>query len=373
MALVSMASLFALAIFSASLYAQSPLEKAVVLAKGKKYAEAQRVMAHIPEPSDMAQRIAFHRLKAAIASGLNNAALAVEEMRAALSFAPTNANLLLATAVSEMQAGRLDEALQHAKAAGETATALAIAGDIEEKRGAYAAAASAYQAAVSLAPDQEAYRIALALELIQHQSFPGAIELLKQSAPLFPKSAKLRTLLGIANYASGYQDEARAAFEDAIAIDPHFDSAYHCLARVVLESSAPPGQESISLLCGWNTVACSAVRLRVAREHDDRAAIRQAIAVLERAPAQSAIASCELARAYEWSEQFAAARRPMEACVRLDPTPQNHYRLGMLYRKLSLPTLARKEMDLRNEIQAKMSEETAVGMNALQSFKLAVK
>ena len=120
-------------------------------------------------------------------------------------------------------------------------------------------------------------------------------------------------------------------------------------------------------------MACSAVRLRVAREQGDRAAIRQAIAVLERAPAQNALARCELERAYEWSEQFAAARQPMEACVRLDPTPQKYYRLGMLYRKLGLPSLARKEIDLRNEMQAKMSGETAVGMNALQSFKLAVK
>jgi tetratricopeptide (TPR) repeat protein len=366
-------ALLALALFSAGAAAQSSLDKALALAKEKNYTAAQRMMAGVPEPGETAQRIAFHRLKAAIASGLGDAALAVGEMHSALALAPTDANLLLATAVSEMQAGHLDDALAHAKAAGETATAWAIAGDIEEKRGDYAAAASAYQAAVSLAPHQEPYRVALALELIQHQSFPSAIELLKQSAPLFPKSAKLPTLLGIANYASGFADDARASFEEAISVDPHFDSAYSCLARVVLESSAPPGKETISLLCRWNAVACSAVRLRVARDQDDTAAMRRAIAVLERAPAQNAIANCELARAHEWSRQFAAARQPMEACVRLDPTPQNHYRLGVLYRKLSLPNLARREMDLRNEIQAKMSEETAVGMNALQSFKFAVR
>jgi hypothetical protein len=74
MRFVSTAGLLALAIFSASAYAQSPLEKAVVLAKEKKYTEAQRVMAGVPEPRETAQRIAFHRLKAAIASGLGNEA-----------------------------------------------------------------------------------------------------------------------------------------------------------------------------------------------------------------------------------------------------------------------------------------------------------
>jgi tetratricopeptide (TPR) repeat protein len=366
-------AIVALAVFSAILFAQSSLEKAVVLTRERHYAEARQILIGVPEPADLSQRIAFHRLKAAIASGLGESSLAVREIHAALALAPNDAKLLLATAIAEMQAGVLNDALRHAQAAGNSPTARAIVGDIEDKRGDYAAAASAYQAAVSLAPDQEPYRVALALELIQHQSFAAAIELLKQSAPLFPHSAKLRTLLGIANYASGFGDDAIAAFENAIAVDPHFDSAYSCLAQVLLESSAPPQPQAVNLLCGWSAIACSAVRLRVAREHDDAATIHQSIAVLERASPQDAEARCELARGYEWSNQLAAARVQMEACVRLDPTPQNHYRMGMLYQKLGLSSLALQEMELRNQMQAKMSQQTAVGMNALASFKLAIK
>ncbi|HWF47840.1 MAG TPA: tetratricopeptide repeat protein [Bryobacteraceae bacterium] len=359
--------------FSAILFAQSSLEKAVALTRERHYAEARQILAGVPEPAEVNQRIAFHRLKAAVASGLNEPTVAVREMRNALALAPNDTKLRLATAIAEMQAGLLDDALDHARMAGNSPTARAIVGDIEDKRGDYAAAASAYQAAVSLAPDQEPYRVALALELIQHQSFAAAIELLKRSEPLFPHSAKLRTLLGIANYASGFGDDAIAAFENAIAVDPHFDSAYSCLAQVLLESSAPPQPEAVTLLCGWNAIACSAVRLRVAREHDDAKTIRQAITVLERAPPEDALARCELARGYEWSDQLPAARAQMEACVRLDPTPQNHYRMGMLYQKLGLSSLAHQEMELRNQIQAKMSQQTAVGMSALASFKLAIK
>ena len=358
---------------SASLYAQSALENALELTRQKHYAEARLALKGEPEPTDLNQRIAFHRLRAAIASGLGEPAAAVQEMRDALALAPNDSRLLLATAVSEMQAGMFDDGLRHAESAGNTPMARAIVGDIEDKRGDYAAAANAYQAAVSLAPDQESYRLALATELIQHQSFAAAIELLKQSEHLFPRSAKLRTLLGIANYANGFPDDAIAEFENAIAIDQKFDSAYRCLTELVLESSAPPKPKEVRLLCQWNSVACSAVQLRIAREKDDGAGISKAIASLERASNETGLASCELARGYEWSHQLEAARRQMEACVHLQPTPQNHYRLGMLYQRLGLAAQARQQMTLRNEAQAKMSEETAAGLNALQSFKLAVK
>src|SRR5581483_5445154 len=52
-------------IFSASLAAQSALQQAVDLARHGKYAEARERMAGVPEPADLPQRIAFHRLRAA--------------------------------------------------------------------------------------------------------------------------------------------------------------------------------------------------------------------------------------------------------------------------------------------------------------------
>ena len=292
-----------LALLSAAAQTQSSLEKAVVLVKQHNYVEAQRIVSAVSEPSEATQRIAFHRIKAAIASGLHHPNLAVQEMHIALGLAPQDSNLLLATAISEMEAGLLNDALSHAAAARKTPQSLAITGDIQEKRGDYSASDDAYQAAVSLAPDQEAYRVALATALIQHQALPTAIELLKQSVPLFPQSSKVQTLLGIAQYASGFSDDAIASFEAAISIDSHFAPAYNCLEQVLLERSAAPKPADVSLLCRWEVVACSAVRLRVAREHDDKTAIRQAITVLEKAPAENVTARCELARAYEWSHQ----------------------------------------------------------------------
>jgi tetratricopeptide (TPR) repeat protein len=370
---VTLWATIALLLFSGTAPAQSSLEKAVQLVKHRNYAEAEKLLVGMPEPAENVQRIAFHRLKAAIASGLGKPALAVAEMQSALALAPQDSSLLLATAIAEMQAQLLDDALHHAEAAEKTPQAWAVIGDVKEKRGDYEAAVTAYQSAISLAPDQEAYRVAMGLALIQHQSLPASVELLKRSVAAFPQSAKLRTLLGIAHYASGFSDEAIAAFEGAINIDPHFAPAYNCLEQVLLESSAAPKPEAVTILCQWNTVACSAVRLRVAREAGDAATIRQAIIALEKAPAQNVTARCELARAYEWSHELNDARRAMEVCVSRDPTPQNYYRLGMLYQKLGLSDLAHRQMELRSQMLAKTSQETAAGMNVLGNFKLALK
>ena len=59
----------------------------------------------------------------------------------------------------------------------------------------------------------------------------------------------------------------------------------------------------------------------------------------------------------------------MESCVQFDPSPQNHYRMGLIYRRLGMNELSRKEMDLRNQMLEKMSEETALGLNALKTLR----
>src|SRR2546425_1093 len=113
---------------------------------------------------------------------------------------------------------------------------------------AFVAAAKAYQEAVRLAPDREQYRIALALELVEHQTFAPAIAVLAQASTVFPKSAKIRTLLGIARYAGGDIQTAITELTDAIEIDPKLEPAHIYLARIVLDSSAAPPQRTVDSL-----------------------------------------------------------------------------------------------------------------------------
>jgi len=126
-------------------FGQTGLQEAVSLTRQGRYTEARQALSGVGEPEDVRQKIAFHRLKAAIASGLKEDAAAAEEMRAALRFSPRDAALLAGTAVAELQAGQFPEAV------------------------------GAYQEAIRLAPQNELYRIALATTLIQHQAFEAAI------------------------------------------------------------------------------------------------------------------------------------------------------------------------------------------------------
>lgn len=353
--------------------AQPPLERAVTLAREKRYAEARRALEGVAEPADARQRMAFHRLKAAVASGLGEAGPAAVEMGLALALSPDDPGLLAATAAAELQAGRLEDALEHARHAGNTAVVQALTGDIQEARGQPLEAAKAYQAAIALAPDRESYRLALALELVQHHTFEPAVAVLQQAAPLFPKSAKIRTLLGVAHYALRHYEEAETALTAALAIDRTLQPVYSYLAQVALEADSAPQQPTLDALCGWDPTVCSALKSRVARERGDAALEAEAVAGLRSAPAGNAVARCELGRIYQASGQLTEARTEAEACVRLDPTPQNHYRLGLIYNRLGLADLARKEMQQRNAQAERMTEEIARRERAVQAFQYLLK
>jgi tetratricopeptide (TPR) repeat protein len=344
---------------------QNPLQQAVALTRQGDYARARLVLKDVAEPADTNQRVAFHRLKAAIASGLSDFSDAAKEMHLALQLAPADPNLTLATAAAELKANQLAPALEHARSGGDTAIASALVGDIEEKRGDTPAAIEAYRHAAELAPDQDQYRIALASELIEHQAFGAAIDVLDGARSQFSNSAKLLVLLGIARYGAGDTNEAIETLTDATTLKPALPASFFCLSQIVLQTSVQPPEKTFASLCAWNTTVCAALQLRKARETSDDALAQRAIDQLQHAPPANSVAHCALGRAYEWRQELAGARRELELCVAEDPSPQNHYVLGLLYRRLGEVDLSRREIAAREILLRKMSEETATGLTAL--------
>lgn len=329
-----------------TLLAQSPLQRAVELTRAGRYAEARKIIEGVGEPSDPAQKIAFHRLRAAIASGLNEPQAAMTEMEAALALAPNDSNLLLATAAAEMLNGSFQSALVHVQATNSSPARERLIGQIEQ------------------------HLCDHAVELIKHAQFEPAIAELKEARAAVPKSAMLLVLLGIANYGYGFSDDAILALNDAIDADPRSHSGEPVLAKIVLQSSAAPSDRTSRQLCAWNDIVCAAVDLRRARASGNTALFAKATDVLERAPRSDAVRSCELARAYEWQNRLNDARRELENCVHLDGNPQNHYRLGILYQRLGESALAAQEMARRAELLKTMSEETALASAALSASQI---
>jgi uncharacterized protein HemY len=109
------------------------------------------------------------------------------------------------------------------------------------------------------------------------------------------------------------------------------------------------------------------LKVRRAREEGDAPLEEQAVAVLKRD--DSAVAHCALGRAYEWRNQMSDAAEQMESCVHLDPTPQHHYILALIYRRLGKTELAHRELELRNRMLQRISEEAALSLNALAAFQ----
>jgi hypothetical protein len=63
----------------------------------------------------------------------------------------------------------------------------------------------------------------------------------------------------------------------------------------------------------------------------------------------------------------------MESCVKLDPSPQNHYRLSVIYNQLGLSELAHQQMKLRERALQQLTEEGARRLNATQGFQYVLK
>src|SRR5207245_2799571 len=114
------------------------------------------------------------------------------------------------------------------------------------------------------------------------------------------------------------------------------------------------------------------LKSRSARENGETTLQAEAVAELKRAPKDSAVARCELGRVYQGAARWPEARVELEACVRLDDSPQNHYRLGLVYNRLGMVELAEKEMKLRRAAEQRKSDETARRQSAVQAFRYLI-
>jgi tetratricopeptide (TPR) repeat protein len=263
--------------------------------------------------------------------------------------------------------------LRHAEAAPETAQSLAVIANAQEKLNHPLEAERAYEAAVRLAPDQESYRIALALELIQHHTFEAAIAVARQAIPLFPQSARLRILLGMAQYGAERRDEAIATLTEAAEIKPQLEPAFVYLAKIVLETAAAPRRRTVDVLCQWNETVCGAAKLRVAHQAGDQGYMQEAIKMMATAPADNVTARCELGRAYDWTAQWQQAREEMERCVALDSAPQNHYRLSAIYGHLGMKDHQKAQLALYNERVRQVTKDVERRRSTLDTFLLTNK
>jgi len=431
--------------------------QAVQLARDHRYAEAEATLKGVSVPADPAQKIAFYRLRAAIASGLGHFAAAAENMDNAARLAPENQDLRIAAGIARLQeqvqdhinpaqtlkwlrsetlppqpavnirlhlaeilsranlfseaavdfaaasalapdrgdllydlalanfrAGNLDHALasaEHSKSMADSGSIESLIGDIQEKRGDPLAAVRSYQSAVTLEPLEERYHVALGLELLRHQTFDAALVVFTQASTLFPQALRVKILLGLAYYFVDRSADAIQALQEAAKIDPQDETAARYLGEITLQDTSTPDPAAIAQVCSFadehpqNKTAdafCGGILLKVARDSGDisrRPEILRRLQHAARIAPRESIARCQLGKALEWAELWSQARLETEACVRLDPgSPDGHYQLARIYRRLGLTALANQQTSLQQAAAVRQSKESVRRTETVTKF-----
>ena len=308
----------------------------------------------------------------------------IEALKAAAEIDSDRADLQFNLALAQFQAGRPDDALgtaEKCKALDDNADLEDLLGDIQESRGDNLAAVRSYQAAVALAPNQEKYRLSLAVELIRHNSFEAAKAVLKQAEDLEPKSWRIQLALGMVEYFAGTDEEATRFLLQAAELAPDPQPALKYLGDIQMDRASTPNPAAVARLCahadrqpkdGNMQYYCGALLLRrdsaSGYQTDAQEILRRLHAsagLLPNAPAPH----CQLGKAYQWLERWQEALDESETCARLDSNSADaHYRLAQIYHHLGRPEQWQKEMKLFEAASKRLADENARRDETMKTF-----
>ena len=312
----------------------------------------------------------------------------VDDFQRAVELSPGRSELLFNLALAQFRAGRLDDALATAgkyRELSDTADFEDLLGDIEEARGDNLGAAKSYQAAVALAPNEEKYRLSLAVELIRHKSFEAAKAVLQQADQLFPNSWQIHYALGMIEYFVGNEDEASRVLLHAAELSPEPPVALKYVGEIQMDRAAGPDAAVTTDLCKYADshpkeatmqYYCGALLFRRDYAVEDKANLTNILKRLnvaaERLP-NDAGPHCQLGRIYRWLEQWPAALRESEICARLDPdSAQAHYRLGQIYHHEGQLEKAKQEMKLFEAASKRVADENARRDETMKTFLYSI-
>ncbi|MGB8474461.1 MAG: tetratricopeptide repeat protein [Candidatus Acidiferrum sp.] len=461
-------------------------EWGMTLARLHKYREAESALAGVSPPSDADQRVGFHRLKASVALGLGKTALAASEMEKALALKPEDPGIVMATAMTQVQAGnwqraenlsepvfsrtqdptaglvvleaqlgmhadihgtldllrspkhppgeelafrqrlaevliahgeysesivdltraaeldpqradlrfnlalaefragRLEDALLSAEKCKELSDGAEIEdllGDIQEARGDNLAAVRSYQAAVALAPDEEKYRLSLAVELIRHKSFEPARIVLKEAEKLDPQSWRIELARGMVEHFAGSDDEASRILVHAAVLAPEPKVALKYLGDIQMDQASAPYPAAIEQLCGYADrhpkdgdaeYYCGALLFRRDYASGDKTHVEEILRRLRSAAGRQpsdAGPHCQLGSAYRWIDRWQEALSESQTCARLDPnSAEAHYRLAQIYQHLGQKDRAQEEIKLHDAAAKVVADENARRDETMKTF-----
>jgi Flp pilus assembly protein TadD len=309
---------------------------------------------------------------------------AVEDLRAAADLDPNHPESQFNLALAQFRTGRLDDALASAnqcKDLGDSAEIEDLLGDIQEARGDNLAAVKSYQAAATLAPNEEKYRLSLAVEFIRHENYDAARLVLKQSEELQPKSWRIQVLRGMVEYFAGTDQEATRYLLRAADLAPEPGSALKFLGDIQVDRPAAPDPDAVSRLCeysdrqpkeGHMQFYCGALLFRQASASGDKSHPGEFLRRLRAAASllpKDAAAHCQLGKAYRWLGQWHEALGESQICARMDPdSAEAHYRLAQIYEHAGQRDQKQKEIKLYEAASTRVADENARREATMKTF-----
>lgn len=333
---------------------------------------------------ESADALALHQHLAALLIGYGEYGDAIPDLQTAADSDPKSAELQYNLTLAEFRAGHLDDAEKNAekcKELGDDADLESLIGDIQEARGNNVEAAKSYQAAIALAPNDEKYRLAFAVELIRHSNLDAARLVLKQTLEMQPNSWRVELALGMVEYFSGTDADATSYLMHAADLAPDPATALKYLGDVQMDRASAPDAAALTRLCeysdsrpkdGHMQYYCGAILFRrdyVTSDKSHADEILKRLRVAESDAPKDADPHCELGKVYRWLERWPEALTESKTCARMDPNSADaHYRLAQIYQHLGQKEQSQSEMKLYESASMKVADENARRQATMKTF-----
>jgi Flp pilus assembly protein TadD len=259
-----------------------------------------------------------------------------------------------------------------------------LLGDLDEKLDDPLAAEHEYERAAELDSSEQSY-FAWGAELLLHRAFAPAIDVFGRGVRLHPDSARMLAGLGAALYTSGSAEEAARRLCQASDLEPANPNPYLFLGKMQEAVSTPlpciegklerfAKDQPSNALANYYYALALWKRERGAQTSDSA---RRTEALLQRAAAidpQFDSAYLQLGDLYFASADWTAALATYEKAVATNPaSSQNHYRLGLTYRRMGEEAKARYEFEQYRELEKKEADQVERQRRELRQFLFVFK
>jgi tetratricopeptide (TPR) repeat protein len=293
---------------------------------------------------------------------------AIPLLQAAYQADPLNAGNEYDLAAALIGAGDFSGAREHAQkllAHQDSADLHRLLGELDEKVSDPLAAVHEDEQAVRLEPNEQNY-FAWGSELLLHRAVWQAAEVFRQGTKAYPKSARMLTALGTAQFAGALYEDAAASLCAAADLNPADPQPYLFLGRIEMAAPTPLGcvaprlarwvkEQPQNSLANYLYAMAILKGLQQTSDQTAREARQQAETLLTRA----VTIDPKCADAYLQLGILSFSQHQTEKAIgyytkAIEAQPQlgeAHYRLGVAYDRLGTPEKARQEFQLHDEIE----------------------